>query len=61
MDSTEHRIGSTVSRLHLMQAIDAVKAEFTVASVESMPADQAMKLPRLNFESLAHAYERETQ
>ena len=50
-----------MSRLHVMQAIDAVKAEFTLKSIESMPADAAMNLPRLNFESLVNAYERETQ
>ena len=50
-----------MSRLHLMQAIDAVKAEFTLKSIESMPADEALNLPRLNFESLVNAYERETQ
>lgn len=61
MDGTEHRLGCAVSRLHLMQAIDAVKAEFTLKSVESMSADEAMNLPRLNFESLVNAYERETQ
>ena len=45
----------------MMQAIDAVKAEFTLKSLEHMSADEAMNLPRLNFESLVNAYEKETQ
>lgn len=49
------------SKLVVMQAIDAVKAEFTLTSIEHMDAAAAMKLPRLNFESLANAYERGTQ
>jgi hypothetical protein len=61
MDSTQHRIGSIVSRLHVMQAIDAVKAEFTLKSIEHMHPDDALKLPRLNFESIANEYEKETQ
>ena len=61
MDGTKYRIGCAVSRLHLMQAIDAVKAQFTLKSIESMSADEALNLPRLNFESLVNAYERETQ
>ena len=50
-----------MSRLHVMQAIDAVKAEFTLKSIEHMSADEALNLPRLNFESLVNAYEKETQ
>ena len=61
MDGTEHRLGCAVSRLHVMQAIDAVKAEFTLKSIEHMDTDEAMNLPRLNFESLVNAYEKETQ
>jgi len=59
MDGTEYRIGRIVSRLHLMQAIDAVKAEFTLASIEHMSADAARKLPRLNPESFVNEYEKD--
>ena len=50
-----------VSQLDVMRAIDAVKGEFTLKSIEHMSADEALNLPRLNFESLVNAYERETQ
>ena len=59
MDGTEYRLGCAVSRLHLMQAIDAVKAEFTLTSVEHMSVDAAMKLPRLNPESFVNEYEKD--
>ena len=48
-----------VSQLDVMRAIDAVKSEFTLKSIEHMPADAAMKLPRLNSESFVNAYEKD--